>query len=419
MVPDFYHERGSSRYADETVVEELCRDMRHVASGSSDQSVAGSSRLPARFAFGGELGDLLLEHLQEDANSATLSAKFRLYYRLRSFVPIFLRQLLQRGRNRNLEVSERWYLPDSFVERFKTVLSRQDSGSFVIHPWPDDYQLASVLTHDVETADGLRNVLKLAELEDEFGLKSCWNLIPHKYPIDPGIVRELKHRGHEVGVHGFNHDGRLFESRETFRNRVPSINDAIDRYNSQGFRAPMVHRNLLWLQELNVDYDASCFDVDPFQAMPGGVGGVWPFFAGKFVELPYTLPQDHTLFVALGQETPDIWIEKFEWLASMRGMALLVTHPDYLNTPRRLDAYREFLEYVVGQRERAWLTLPADVAHWWRQRDGMEVVYSDDEQPHIVGSASERATLLSMRDLFPQLFQSQLRVSSQREDSHC
>ncbi|MEM8735457.1 MAG: hypothetical protein AAGG44_14585, partial [Planctomycetota bacterium] len=284
-------------------------------------------------------------------------------------------------------------------ESFRAGIANQRPDRVLIHPWPDGQQMSAVLTHDVETKAGLDKVFELADVEESLGFRSCWNLIPHKYPVDPGIVAELKWRGHEVGVHGYNHDGRLFESKGLFNSRKAPINDAIQRFGSGGFRAPMVHRNLLWLQELDIDYDASCFDVDPFQAMAGGVGSVWPFFAGKFVELPYTLPQDHTLMVALGQTSPQIWIDKFKWLSRMRGMAMLITHPDYLDTQKRMDTYRQYLEFLNEQREHCWMALPQEVVTWWRQRDGMEIV--NDAGARVVGPASERASLTTLQDMYP------------------
>ena len=402
MIPEFYLDR-QAREPQLTDDEERlwCKGMRHVVSKSSNEST--ESKLPARFVFGTELGKSLLRRLQIDAQGAKLPSSFRFYYRLRSLIPIWLRQLLQSGRNRNMTVDEHWYLPQSFVEEFKSELQEHNRETLVLHPWPDGFDMAAVLTHDVETKEGMARVLQLAEIEAEYGLVSCWNLIPHKYEVDIGIVEELQRRGHEVGVHGFNHDGRLFESYDTFRSRTKPINAAIERFGSSGFRAPMVHRNLLWLQELDIDYDASCFDIDPFQAMAGGVGGVWPFFVGKFVELPYTLPQDHTLFVALGDLSPRIWIEKFNWLSELHGMALLVTHPDYLNSDQRLNAYRQLLEYLMEQRDHCWFALPHEAATWWRIRDGMEIVKDDGNPAQIVGSANERASVATLEELFPRL----------------
>lgn len=349
-----------------------------------------------RFAFGGLAGEVLKEHFDRDAQQAHLSKKFKLYYRLRPWIPIPLRRLMQKERNRGMAVPDGWYLPTAFVEDFRAAVEREP-GRVAIHPWPDGFQLAVVLTHDVETKAGMKSVDQLARLEEQYGLRSAWNIIPYKYRIDNGFLADLKQRGHEIGVHGYNHDGRLFESQRTFRRRTGPINRALEQFRSSGFRAPMVHRNLNWLQALEIDYDASCFDVDPFQAMAGGVGGVWPFFAGKFVELPYTLPQDHTLLVSLGESSPRIWIEKLAYLRRLAGMATLITHPDYLDTPQRLDVYRAFLEHLVEQSD-CWMALPREVATWWRQRDKLEIV-DGGQSPRLVGSAADRATLFSLSEL--------------------
>jgi hypothetical protein len=126
------------------------------------------------------------------------------------------------------------------------------------------------------------------------------------------------------------------------------------------------------MQQLDFDYDASCFDVDPFQAMPGGVGGLWPFLVGRFVELPYTLPQDHTLLVSLGETTPRIWVEKLNLIRRLSGMAMLVTHPDYLDVSSRRKVYDEFCRHVA-QQTGAWLALPQQISEWWRQRGQTDV----------------------------------------------
>ena len=139
--------------------------------------------------------------------------------------------------------------------------------------------------------------------------------------------------------------------------------DALERYGAVGFRAPMVHRNLQWMQQLNFEYDASCFDVDPFQAMLGGVGGLWPFAVGKFIELPYTMPQDHTLFVSLGETTDRIWREKLKFIQRYHGMALMLTHPDYLDSPSQLRIYSDFLRWLRDNTG-PWHVLPREMSRW-------------------------------------------------------
>lgn len=296
---------------------------------------------------------------------ARLSRAFQWYYRVRSLIPIRVRQWLQARRTLDTAEDKQWYIPRAFMDG----LLAADPGVLAgIQPWPDGTRWALVLTHDVETSDGLRLVPQLSELEEELGFRSCWNIIPYKYPVDRGLIRDLRQRGFEIGVHGYNHDGRLFSSEHVFKKRSTAINRSLAEWNAVGFRAPMVHRNLDWIDKyLDIQYDASCFDIDPYQAMPGGVGSLWPFMFGQFVELPYTLPQDHTLFVALHETTDRIWREKTDFIRQHQGMGLLVTHPDYLHTPRLRDIYRGYLEHTLSLDD-FWHVLPRDIARWWRKR---------------------------------------------------
>jgi len=352
-----------------------------------------------RFAFDGRLGDVLQHFIQEDARYWKLSWKFRCYYRMRRWIPVGWRQYLQQTRNRQLPVGDAWYYHHPFWQEFKAALQLECQGvpPAVVHPWPDGLEHAAVLTHDVEAAAGLPRVDKLARLEEQMGLRSAWYFVPAKYRIDVGMLKDLQARGHEVAVHGYNHDGRLFTSRELFRRRAAEINRVARAWQATGFRSPMMHRQLSWMQALEIDYDASCFDIDPYQAMPGGVGGVWPFVAGKFVELPCTLPQDHTLFVTLQRHTTEIWKHKYALLRSVRGMAMSLVHPDYLDTPQRWDLYRELLDQFAAAED-GWKCLPREVAQWWRAREASNVT-----EDSVVGPAQDRGRAVKLADLFSEL----------------
>jgi hypothetical protein len=331
--------------------------------------------------------------LRRDDEAARLSAAFRAYYRLRPLIPLPLRQLMQHARFKNVARPD-WYLPSQFLDALTTSLQRHHSLQ-MIHPWPRPARFAFVLTHDVDTADGMRNVPRIAALEEELGFRSSWNILPYKYRIDEGLIRELKSRSFEIGIHGFSHDGRLFSSRKTFARRAAKINDALAQYGAVGFRAPMVHRNSEWLQELNVEYDASYFDTDPFQAMPGGVGSLWPFRMGRFVELPYTLPQDHTLFVVLGKRHDRIWRKKLDYIKKYCGMALMITHPEHINSPERLEIYREFLIRVRDEGD-YWHALPKDVARWWRDREQSTLQEEAQDGGAIQGPVGDRGTVVTL-----------------------
>jgi hypothetical protein len=97
----------------------------------------------------------------------------------------------------------------------------------------------------------------------------------------------------------------------------------------------MLH-NLEWLQELEIRYDASTFDTDPFEPQPDGAKTIFPFWVpresgGGYVELPYTLAQDSTVFLVLKERTIDLWKKKLDWLVERGGMVLLGAHPDYMS----------------------------------------------------------------------------------------
>lgn len=314
-----------------------------------------------KFLHDEPLASFLNEAVLADIEAAKLSLMFRMFYRVRPYLPIFLRQMLQRARNSQQELPDDWFMPKLLMAELESL------GEELPTLWPNQADYALVLTHDVETGQGMKLIPEIAKIEADLGFRSAWFLVPHKYNIDPGIVRELEAMGNEIGIHGYNHDGKLLSSKSVFDYRLTHINQSIRDYNCAGFRSPMVHRNLEWMQGLAVDYDASVFDVDPLQAMPGGVQNVWPFLCGKFVELPYTMPQDHTLLVTLGETTDRIWREKLAWIRRVHGMALMITHPDYLDTSAKQTIYQQFLMHVQENSGYAFF-LPREIAQWTRQQ---------------------------------------------------
>jgi peptidoglycan/xylan/chitin deacetylase (PgdA/CDA1 family) len=287
----------------------------------------------------------------------------RLYYSmLRPVLPLPLRKKLQK---KYLAPKKR-YLENFIDSRLvDLILENPDNQKRTESFYPDKNRAALILTHDVETQEGFDHIPKIFDLENSLGFKSSWNIVPYKYKIDRGIVDSIKDAGHEIGIHGYNHDGKLYYSHRIFKERARLINRAIDEFQAVGFRSPSMHRNLEWLQDLKISYDASSFDYDPFQPFPGGTGSIWPFLAGKFVELPYTLPQDHTLFYILGEKDTSIWQNKVQWLIEKRGMILSLTHPDYLVEAEHFEAYRNFLDFLKSLTG-LWHCLPMEMAAWWK-----------------------------------------------------
>lgn len=245
--------------------------------------------------------------------------------------------------------------------------------------WPDGKRFAFVLTHDVEGAKGVDRVPRLMDLEREHGFTSSFNFVPHgEYVLSAELRHRLDEAGFEVGVHGLDHNGKLYSSKASFVSQAAQIRQYLKEWNAVGFRSPFMQHKLSWLHQLGVEYDASTFDTDPFEPQPDGVGTVFPFWvAGPhdsgYVELPYSLVQDFNLFVVLQEPNIDIWKRKLDWIVERGGMALLNTHPDYMcfdGKPARdefpVRHYEEFLRYVQDQYGGTfWSATPRDVSRYY------------------------------------------------------
>jgi hypothetical protein len=243
--------------------------------------------------------------------------------------------------------------------------------------WPDGRRFALVLTHDVDTEKGQEKCYELAKLEMRLGFRSSFNFVPRRYAVSPQLRKYLAWNGFEVGVHGLYHDGNYFRSRETFSRRAILINQYLKEWGAVGFRAPCMYHNLDWIHDLDIEYDASTFDTDPFEPQPDGVRTIFPFRVNGnptrsgYVEIPYTLPQDFTLFVLMKEKNIEIWKRKLEWVAGKGGMVLLITHPDYMNFGGQavpydeypVRHYRDLLEYVRRRFEgQYWNANPCEIA---------------------------------------------------------
>ncbi len=328
-------------------------------------------------SFSGSIPSILSHSLGEaqfGVNHWSLSPFQRIYYLIKPFFPrllaIKVRQYHRFKQETKFSLS--WPIEDRYIQlQFQAVSKILKDKNLAQIPcigfWPDNNRYAFILTHDVETLQGQDFVRTVANLEQEYGFRSSFNFIPERYAVDGELLEELRSRGFEIGIHGLKHDGKLFTSRRVFEQRVKRINHYLQEWKAVGFRAPLTHRHPLWMQSLNIKYDSSFFDTDPYEPISGGTMSIWPFFIGHFVELPYTLPQDHTLMVILGEMTPRLWIEKVNFIEKYCGMILLNTHPDYLRQPEYLGIYREFLQEMKA-RQGYWQALPRDVARWWRLR---------------------------------------------------
>lgn len=300
--------------------------------------------------------------------------------------------------------------------------------------WPEGKKFAFILTHDVEGSKGVDRCHLLADIDKGFGFRSSFNFVPEECKNSVFFHPYLIEIGFEVGIHGLHHNGNLFASRKKFVKMASKIDNYLKKWQSVGFRTPSMYHNLDWIGELRIEYDGSTFDTDPFEPQPDGMGTIFPFWVPAnvpsssfldprsstldprsyeltptshellqpnkpnnlnglkdkidqtnqtyqkdqkgFVELPYTLPQDFTLFIIMQEKTIDLWKKKLHWIVEKGGMALLITHPDYMNFNQTrpileeypVSLYEEFLNYIKqNYRGQYWNPLPKEMASFWKK----------------------------------------------------
>lgn len=295
-----------------------------------------------------------------------------LYYRLKPLLPRAAQLILRRAyaRRQAIRGFPRWPVEPLLVDRLEAGLRERLAAvaelEFVWF-WPEGRRFAAVMTHDVEGPAGIANIARVLEVERRHGVVSSWNFCGDWYPIPSGTFEHLRAAGCEIGLHGITHDNRMWRDRASFESELPEIHRLLGAWGAAGWRSPATHRRAEWMQELGADYDSSFPDTDPFEPKSGGCCSIFPYFLGDIVELPITLPQDHTLWEIIRERSIEPWVEKTAWIAAHHGLVNLIVHPDYVIDPDRLALYDAFLTHLT-RMDGAWIALPRDVAAWWRRR---------------------------------------------------
>jgi hypothetical protein len=259
--------------------------------------------------------------------------------------------------------------------------------------WPEGFSSCAIMTHDVEQESGRDFCSTLMDLDESFGIRSAFQVVPEKrYSVPKSFLDSITSRGFEVNIHDLRHDGRLYAEREEFLRRAKRINKYVREYGAQGFRSGILYRNADWFGAFEFSYDMSLPNVAHLDPQRGGCCTVMPFFIGRIVELPLTCTQDYTLFQILGDYSIDLWKKQIALVREGHGLISFIVHPDYIIEQRARHTYKALLEFLARLRskDKVWIALPRDVANWWRQRSNMQLVCQNGEW-RVEGPGSERA----------------------------
>lgn len=322
------------------------------------------------------------------------------YYIVRDLLPTALRRQLQRAYFGGWDRKGFPHWPVDFsVDSIHQTLLRLAMEARAVRKipfiwfWPDGCQSCLVMTHDVETRSGRDFTAQLMDLDDSYGFKASYQVVPEKrYEVPDAYIQEIRGRGFEFNIHDLNHDGNLYRNREEFLRRAAKINAYARQYGASGFRAGALYRNPEWFDAFEFSFDMSIPNVALLEPQRGGCCTVMPFFIGKILELPLTTAEDYSLFYILKDYSIDLWKLQFELITNRHGMASFITHPDYLLELRPRKTYEALLNYLSKRAaaNKVWKALPGEVDRWWRARSQMQLV-SRGSNWKIQGPQKERA----------------------------
>jgi hypothetical protein len=308
----------------------------------------------------------------------------RAYYFFRTLLPVSVRRHLQRAyfsdwRSRPFPTWPVDFTVDTLHEELLRLSIRSTGLQRLpfIWFWPDGAPNCLIMTHDVETRAGRDFTPQLMDLDESYGIKASFQVIPEdRYDVPEEYVREIRKRGFEFNIHDLNHDGHLYQKHEEFLRRARKINEYGHRYDARGFRAGAMYRMLDWYDAYEFSYDMSMTNVAHLEPKRGGCCTVFPFFVGRILELPLTTSQDYSLFHILNDYSIGLWKKQLDLIRQRNGLMSFIAHPDYLIERRARKVYETLLDYLrqIVTQEKIWAPLPGEVDRWWRARSQMKLV---------------------------------------------
>ena len=271
---------------------------------------------------------------------------------------------------------------DDLVERIRELCARLAWGrASAPCGWPRGARAAVVVSHDVDSRwilDPARADLlaRIIDGESALGFPAVWYVVADqlRLPAHDRALGRLRDAGHELGAHGWNHDGRLaYASPARQAERLERILQRMAGHGVSGLRTPWYARapGLFAAIAGRFAHDSSVPNTSGFfsSRTRSGCCSLLPYEpAPGLVEIPMTLPPDTALRVerrriALG--------EVAEAIIERGGVVVVTMHPQphQSGNAAGLEAHLGLLRDL---RERhgasLWCTTPGAIVEWYRAR---------------------------------------------------
>jgi hypothetical protein len=238
------------------------------------------------------------------------------------------------------------------------------------------------------------------------------------------LLAEIAGYGAEIGIHGYVHnDYRTLSAREQYLQTEKAIN-VFRKTNIPflGFRNPYLgwtEESVEVFSQLGFTYDSNdailhdVVDLSEFslllqsgfqkslklfQAVPCGYYVLRPYFSGKLLRIPISIPDDEMLFDRLritNVQVGGVWSGIMRCIYDLGGLYTLNLHPE------RVTLCKSALQTLLAtSREQAlpvWVTSLKDVAAWWKERNQFRwrIVSQSSDRWLVEAKCTSRATLVA------------------------
>jgi peptidoglycan/xylan/chitin deacetylase (PgdA/CDA1 family) len=281
-----------------------------------------------------------------------LSSKMPFSYQM---VPAAIRSIVARtiGRRMRTHVDGWAHFPS-----FPLDLSADALSDILSIEYEKNLPTPVLLTHDIDSPEGLKNLPFFLAEEESVGARSTNFVVPCRWKINHSLLSDIMRRGHEIGIHGFDHSNRTaFMNSSSIQERIEKMGDFISRYRVKGYRAPSLLRTPSLLQALakSFKYDSSIPTSGGLFPVPNnGCASARIFEVEGIWEIPLSMPRDGTLlFLGLSPEQIlELWIKCAEQISRSGGVIVLLTHCEkrFSGNNEMLRAYRGLLRYFKNSQ---------------------------------------------------------------------
>ncbi len=224
--------------------------------------------------------------------------------------------------------------------------------------------------HSAGRYSARRGVHRHLDMLDRYGLPATFFVPAYDARTAPGVVRDIAAAGHEIGAHGYKHEGTLMPAEEEERRLLMAheILAEIVGVAPVGWRSPSGQKTsttMRVLRDLNYRYDSSDKDFD----MPYLLD--YRDDRDPMVEIPNnTLSLNDTpwynVSMTPASEVEEQWKAEFDGIYADRGYFLLTYHPRSgfgSGTPSRAAAVEGLIRHILSHRDVAFVRM-RELAGW-------------------------------------------------------